>query len=129
MSQSGRRRQDEALLPMELWGMSGALLDKVFLTVQGRRLLSINSFARKFRVKFFGITWALRQPLWLDEHPVPSCSLIPLQWPEVDCPKALVTSPSCPSDPGMETQDEMALACPPTSAPDGEMTQRKLNKM
>jgi hypothetical protein len=32
-----------------------ALLDRAFLTVQGRRLLSINSFARKIQVKFFGI--------------------------------------------------------------------------
>lgn len=107
----------------------GALLDRAFLTVQGGRLLSINSFARKFQVKFFGIIWVLTQPLLLNNHPVPSCSLIPHQWPEVDCPKALVTSPSCTSDPGMETLDEMTLPRPATSAPDGEMTQRKLNKM
>lgn len=34
----------------------------IFLTVQGGRLLLINSFARKIQVKFFGIMWALRQP-------------------------------------------------------------------
>lgn len=43
-----------------------------FLTVQGRRLLSINSFARKIQVKFFGIIWALRRPLLLNNRPDPS---------------------------------------------------------